>query len=259
MQRLIKVFERFRFIKLTAIVLALFIILTPFAPVFAQEAAPVPSTPTASPISTPSDPTAPATPTKETPTTAVPPDASVAPAPAAPTPSPSPFIETLNPINPAATSLIPSIDSNSGALNFTYPITIPSGRNKLAPDLKLSYSSQYRDPNNQFGYGWSINIPYIERIDKTGIANLYATNYYNSSLTGELNYISGSLYGSKIDNGEFLNYSLSGSGWVVYDKKGTKYTFGSAASSRQDNPLDSTKIYKWMLQEVRDTNNNYIA
>ncbi|HEX9503247.1 MAG TPA: toxin TcdB middle/N-terminal domain-containing protein, partial [Patescibacteria group bacterium] len=47
--------------------------------------------------------------------------------------------------------------------------------------------------------------------------------------------------------------------WVVYDKKGTKYTFGSAASSRQDNPLDSTKIYKWMLQEVRDTNNNYIA
>src|SRR5258708_19710592 len=158
MQRLIKVFERFRFIKLTAIVLALFIILTPFAPVFAQEAAPVPSTPTASPISTPSDPTAPATPTKETPTTAVPPDASVAPAPAAPTPSPSPFIETLNPINPAATSLIPSIDSNSGALHFTYPITIPSSLNKLAPDLKLTYPTQYRHTPNKLPYQLTIHL-----------------------------------------------------------------------------------------------------
>src|SRR5581483_6517698 len=34
--------------------------------------------------------------------------------------------------------------------------------------------------------------------------------------------------------------------------------FGTNSAERQDNPSDSTKIYKWVLQEIRDTNNNYI-
>jgi hypothetical protein len=64
--------------------------------------------------------------------------------------------------------------------------------------------------------------------------------------------------GSKIDNGEFLKYSLSSNVWAVTDKKGTVYKFGTNAAERQDDPNDSTHVYKWMLQEVRDTNNNYI-
>ncbi len=70
--------------------------------------------------------------------------------------------------------------------------------------------------------------------------------------------ISGTSYSSKIDNGEFLKYEFNGTYWLVTDKQGTKYKFGYSAATRQDNPSDSTKVFKWMLEEVRDTNDNYV-
>jgi hypothetical protein len=37
------------------------------------------------------------------------------------------------------------------------------------------------------GYGWSLSIPYIERLNKTGSENLYGdTPYFTSSAEGEL-------------------------------------------------------------------------
>ncbi len=37
------------------------------------------------------------------------------------------------------------------------------------------------------GYGWQLSIPYIQRLNKTGSQNLYATNsYFTSSIDGEL-------------------------------------------------------------------------
>ncbi|WP_179293933.1 LamG-like jellyroll fold domain-containing protein [Candidatus Methanoperedens nitratireducens] len=146
----------------------------------------------------------------------------------------------------------------NGSLTYDYPITVPPGRNGLQPDLKLSYNSQLSSEESAFGYGWNINIPYIERINRKGTDKLYTENYFNSSLSGELVLISGTSYGSKVDNGEFLKYDFSNNSWLVTDKNGTKYKFGYSAAARQDNPTDSTKVFKWMLEEVRDTNDNYI-
>ncbi len=146
----------------------------------------------------------------------------------------------------------------NGPLTYDYPITVPPGRNGLQPDLKLNYNSQLSGEESAFGYGWSVSIPYIERINRKGTDKLYTESYFNSSLSGELVLISGTSYGSKIDNGEFLKYDFSNNSWLVTDKKGTKYKFGYSAASRQDNPADSTKVFKWMLEEIRDTNDNYI-
>ncbi len=61
----------------------------------------------------------------------------------------------------------------NGPLTYDYPITVPPGRNGLEPDLKLSYNSQLSTEESAFGYGWSVSIPYIERINRKGTDTLY--------------------------------------------------------------------------------------
>jgi RHS repeat-associated protein len=144
-------------------------------------------------------------------------------------------------------------------LKYAYAITVPPGRNDLQPDLELQYSNQNTDNDSAFGYGWSTNIPYIQRLNKTGSDNLYSDNNFTSSLSGQLVQVAGTTYAPRVETGDFLKYSFDGSTWTVTDKQGILYTFGSQTSTRQDDPSDFTKIYKWMLEEVRDTNNNYIS
>src|SRR5262249_30313422 len=70
-------------------------------------------------------------------------------------------------------------------------------------------------------------------------------------------------YRAKVDDGSFNSYTFSTTTntWTVYDKKGMKYTYGSDDSGRMydTNTGTSTNTYRGMLQEVRDTNNNYIT
>ncbi len=145
-------------------------------------------------------------------------------------------------------------DESSGALITSYPITIPPGRNGFQPDLKLEYNSQNSSQiDSVFGAGWSLNIPYIEKVNKSGVNNLYPSNtttpvYLNSSLSGELiaSTTATSTFSSRIDNGEFLNYTFANSTWTVKDKKGNTYVFGTAdTTSGTTSPggLYSTSLY----------------
>jgi len=155
-----------------------------------------------------------------------------------------------------------STRDRSGAFEHTIPVVIPPGRNGLQPDLQLVYSSREDELNNLFGYGWSINVPYIQRINKKGVEDLYTTDYFFSSLDGELatttTATSTKTFAPRIENGSFLSYSLTNNVWTVYDKKGTRYSFGTTTSSRMDNVASTTQVYRWYLEEVRDTNDNYI-
>ena len=45
----------------------------------------------------------------------------------------------------------------------------------------------------------------------------------------------------------------------MVDKLGHTFTFGSSTASRQDNPSNSSQIYKWMLSEIRDLNGNNVT
>ncbi len=150
----------------------------------------------------------------------------------------------------------------SGAYSFSLPLTVPSGRNGLQPSLALSYNSQSSEWDSFYGAGWSLGIPSITRINKTGLNNLYEETYFSSSLGGELVNETGTPYGdyaAKVEDGSFLTYEFnSDDSWTVTDKSGTVYTFGADTNSRQDDSADTTRIYKWMLEEVRDTNNNYV-
>jgi RHS repeat-associated protein len=81
---------------------------------------------------------------------------------------------------------LPKIDGASGAFTQHVQLDIPPGRNGLQPDVALDYSSQ-NTKDGIVGYGWSLSIPYIERLNKTGSQDLYGSNVvFTSSLDGEL-------------------------------------------------------------------------
>src|SRR3989338_7939634 len=135
----------------------------------------------------------------------------------------------------------------SGAYTYTLPITLPPGRNGLQPSLALGYNSQSSEVDSFFGTGWSMGIPSITRLNKTGLNNLFDETYFSSSLSGELVNETGTPYGdyaAKVEDGSFLTYAFnSDDSWTVTDKSGTVYTFGADTDSRQDDSADLTHIY----------------
>jgi RHS repeat-associated protein len=87
-----------------------------------------------------------------------------------------------------ADSALPKVDGATGAFTQHIQLDIPPGRNGLQPDLALDYNSQ-NTTDNIVGYGWSLSIPYIKRLNKTGSQDLFnaaATSYFTSSIDGEL-------------------------------------------------------------------------
>jgi RHS repeat-associated protein len=161
-------------------------------------------------------------------------------------------------LQPKNSVYLPNVDL-TGALTEDFPIIVPPGRNNVQPDLKLQYNNQDNDNGNLFGYGWSINIPFIQLINRYGIDNFYVnTSTYYSSLSGELVNINTTTYWAKVENGDFLVYTFSSSTWTVTDKKGTIYKFGMDSSTQQFDASSTSHIFKWMLQEVRDLNSNFI-
>ena len=155
-------------------------------------------------------------------------------------------------------SSVPDVDQSTGAFTQRFPLDIPPGRNGLTPDLALVYNSQQLD-DGIVGYGWSLSIPYIERFNRTGIERLYTDSYFSSSLGGELATTSTSEYQHRFEDGRFIKYTFSNNSWIAYDKKGTKYTFGASTTAQLYATTTSSNVYRWMLEEIRDSNDNYIT
>ncbi len=82
--------------------------------------------------------------------------------------------------------------------------------------------------------------------------------YSRNGMTAELVSIGGNEYRMKVDDGSFVRFINSGSAWTAYTKDGRISYFGTTAASRQDDPT-GTKIFKWGLDRVQDTNGNYMA
>ncbi|MCC7522577.1 VCBS repeat-containing protein [Candidatus Uhrbacteria bacterium] len=157
-----------------------------------------------------------------------------------------------------------NIQQNTGNLVYRYPISIPPGRSGLQPNYELVYESQASTLGSIYGANWSDNIPYIQRYAKKGVDRLYSTTtpqYFTSYWDGELTTTTNPvLYVARTENGDFRKYEFTSTTnqWLVTDKAGTRYTFGYSTSTRQDDPNDGTRVFKWMLEEMRDTNDNYI-
>jgi RHS repeat-associated protein len=159
-------------------------------------------------------------------------------------------------------NLNPEIDQSTGALQYNYSFEIPKGRLGLTPNLNLSYNSNSNRDISSFGNGWSISIPYIKRINKYGVDKMYESSYevFVSSLDGELILVDpiNNLYRPKKDNGSFNLYYFNNNIWYFTNKEGITYNFGQSTISRQDDPSNTNRIFSWMLDEVKDKNNNKV-
>jgi len=153
----------------------------------------------------------------------------------------------------------PKTDLLTGAMVYNYPIGIPPGRVGMTPELELGYNSQENDNGSAFGYAWGVNIPYIERVNKNGSEKLYTEKNFTSSLDGELVEVAPNTYAPRVDNGAFHKYEFVNNHWEFTDKSGITYKFGTNTNARQDNPTTTSQVYKWMLDEKRDSNGNYIS
>ncbi|MCG8616931.1 MAG: hypothetical protein MI802_11990, partial [Desulfobacterales bacterium] len=150
----------------------------------------------------------------------------------------------------------------TGAATASIPILVPPGRAGMQPEISLDYNS-YRG-NGWIGMGWDIEMGAIKRAVKRGVD--YAADRYEVDLgNGALELVSrtdwgNNYYGAKIEGGfTKYYYNTSSGGWEAWGKDGTRYYFGTTSASRQDDPDDSSRVFKWCLDKVVDTNGNYMT
>ena len=156
-------------------------------------------------------------------------------------------------------STIPQTFDMTGAATYRLPIAVPPGRNKIAPNLALTYNSNVK--NGYIGVGWSLDMGSIQRSTKHGVD--YSGDDYVATANGsttELVSRSGewgsNYYGAKIE-GAFIKYEYKGAaGWEVTARDGIKYFYGQTAASQQDN---ANGVFKWRLDRVEDPNGNYMT
>jgi hypothetical protein len=141
------------------------------------------------------------------------------------------------------------------------PLVVSVGRNGMQPNLALTYRSSHG--NGWIGVGWDLDVGSIERNTIFGLD--YGNDDYQLSLNGTKQPL------WKTPDGQFHEKTLSTflrirqlptnegrTSWEVTDKKGVRYLFGEDADSRQDDPQNDKRIFKWNLDRMQDPNGNYI-
>jgi len=162
---------------------------------------------------------------------------------------------------PAASNLAADVALHTGAATMSIPIEVPPGRAGIEPNLALSYNS-YRG-NGWIGVGWDLEMGAIQRSTKFGVdydANDFVAVDGNSSELVPRPEWGDGYYGAKIE-GAFTKYYLNPQtgGWEVTTKNGLRFLYGTNSSSRQDDPADSSRVFKWLLNKVVDTSGNYMS
>gem|GEM_PF-3302851 len=152
-------------------------------------------------------------------------------------------------------------DEATGALTAVFPVRTPPGRLGVEPALSLSYSSRNRDNAGIAGYGWSIDIPRIERINRRGSNRLFTEYDFRSSFDDELGRTESATstedYGAKTETGAYRRYQfVDHAWWRMTDKRGWTYTFGTTTASQI---TSSTSVFRWMLEKAEDTNGNSVV
>jgi YD repeat-containing protein len=154
-------------------------------------------------------------------------------------------------------------DLFSGAASYAYPLWVPKGRLSMTPAMNLGYSSNVQRYDSIIGFGWSLPTNGIFRSTEKGANHLYTDNDFTADIWGSSEEListdSGAGEYAPKNEGSFTKYLFQNSAWVATGTNGTKYFFGQSVASRQADPNDANRIYKWMLDRVEDANGNFIT
>ena len=164
-----------------------------------------------------------------------------------------------------------SPNPQTGTGNFTIPIAVPGGRNGLAPQLSLSYSSG--TGNGPFGLGWELSLPGITRKTSKG------TPLYNDAkdtfiLSGAEDLVpveqidaTTTRYKPRTEGLFALIYHHKDPAgfdyWEVKSKDGITSIYGKPAAAGLEpatiaHPIERKNIFAWKLTQTIDTFGNKI-
>ena len=150
-------------------------------------------------------------------------------------------------------------DLFTGQATMSIPLEVLPGRQGLQPELALVYGSA--NGNGWVGVGWKMEKGVIERQLKFGVD--YDADDYVFRLNGvnvDLVNIGGDEYRAKIEGGftRIIKHSgAEGPYFEATDRYGTKYIFGETA--RVADPDDASRVFRWCLERVEDTNGNHMT
>jgi hypothetical protein len=161
---------------------------------------------------------------------------------------------------------------NTGSAQYSIGIQVPPGTNGHHPAIVLKYDSGFGC--GSLGLGWSIEPGNVTRQTDKGLP-LYVDGANGSdddhdglvdevdeldtfidSVAEELVPLSDSSFRTKVET-DFVKYVRTSGYWVAYQKDGVRLEYGRGASARITDST-GTRVFKWLLEESRDTNGNTI-
>jgi|GEM_PF-5127404 RHS repeat-associated protein len=144
------------------------------------------------------------------------------------------------------------VSGQSGGTSIELPLGLPEWR-QLWTGLSLSYASN--DGLSQYGYGWQIKIPSIQRPARLGVPRK-ESDLYSSTFDSELVNVGGSLYRARLEEAEPRIYALNNNVFTMQDGTGRTYYFGEDAASRLEN---SSSTLKWHVTRIKDSFDNQVV
>lgn len=160
-------------------------------------------------------------------------------------------------INAQATSI--QVDPSSGSASLPIKIQTPPGRGGIEPNLALVYSSSDNHSLGLAGVGWDMSLGFVQLSMKKGAPKYDTTDTYTLNGMDLVYDASAGFYRTEIE-GSFAKVTKQGTGFVMVDKKGTKYFYGSSSASLlNDYNNNPSRIFRWLLDRVEDINGNYMT
>lgn len=144
---------------------------------------------------------------------------------------------------------------NTGTAKYQVPIKLPQAC--YVPELSLYYNAGFG--NSPFGFGWHINVPYVQRQTDKGIPQ-YSTitpDTFIDNSKEELIPQPDGYYFHEIED-EFIRYKKVGIYWEATLPDGVKLIFGQSPQARVTDQTTGN-IFKWMLEKQIDTSGNTIT
>ncbi len=158
-----------------------------------------------------------------------------------------------------------AVGESSGSVSYSYDFVLPPAR--LAPQLSLQYSSS--GGNSEYGFGWELTVPMIERSSRHGMPNV-ATNfqmdayqYRNGQSVRELvatgvTIADGWLEYRETPEQSFSQYLRKGNQWRVLRTDAVRVECGTTTTSRRGSDVSALATTSaWMVEKIIDTHSNY--
>ncbi|MCF8449456.1 MAG: FG-GAP-like repeat-containing protein [Taibaiella sp.] len=172
------------------------------------------------------------------------------------------------------------VNAVNGTSSLSVPLPLTPGRGGFNPSLSLSYNSG--SGNSEFGLGWSLGLPAIQRkTDKklpmyndadesdvfvmAGAEDLVPLMYEDSGVWLRDTFNSGDYsikrYRPRIEGlwariEHITKIGTTGSWWKVTTKENVVTFYGLTPEARLSDPADSRRIFRWLPQVSYDNKGN---